>query len=99
MPGLSEPGESRVFLHSWRNIAITLIDPDFGEQTAQAGEIACCRQLPVDCQIVRASACRFLLSCKPLRLRLRISENGVYLLHSQFEANAEFPPLKMALCG
>jgi hypothetical protein len=26
---------------SWRNIAITLIDPDFGEQTAQACENAC----------------------------------------------------------
>jgi hypothetical protein len=25
----------------WRNIAITLIDPDFGEQTAQTGENAC----------------------------------------------------------
>ena len=25
---------------SWRNIAITLIDPDFGEQTAQACAIA-----------------------------------------------------------
>jgi len=29
---------------NWRNIAITLIDPDFGEQTAQAGENACLRQ-------------------------------------------------------
>ena len=26
---------------SWRNIAITLIDLDFGEQTAQAGDNAC----------------------------------------------------------
>jgi len=24
----------------WRNIAISLIDPDFGEQTAQTGEVA-----------------------------------------------------------
>ena len=31
---------------NWRNIAITLIDPDFGEQTAQAGENACLQQSP-----------------------------------------------------
>jgi len=29
----------------WRNIAITLTDPYCGEQTAQAGENACFRQL------------------------------------------------------
>jgi hypothetical protein len=28
----------------WRNIAISLIDPDFGEQTAQAGAIAWLQQ-------------------------------------------------------
>jgi hypothetical protein len=26
---------------NWRKIAITLIDPDFGEETAQADENAC----------------------------------------------------------
>ena len=31
--------------NDWRNIAISLIDPDFGEQTAQACENACLRQL------------------------------------------------------
>jgi hypothetical protein len=29
---------------NWREIAILLIDPYFGEQTAQAGENACFRQ-------------------------------------------------------
>ena len=39
--------ESEKLTRSWRNIAITLIDPDFGEQTAQACENACYRQLSV----------------------------------------------------
>jgi len=35
--------ESRLF-DDWRNIPITPIDLDFGEQTAQAGENACYQQ-------------------------------------------------------
>jgi len=31
---------SRLESANWRNIAISLIDPDFGEQTAQTGENA-----------------------------------------------------------
>jgi hypothetical protein len=30
----------RLTSDGWRNIPISLIDPDFGEQTAQAGENA-----------------------------------------------------------
>jgi hypothetical protein len=35
--GLSAAWKQR----SWRNIAVSLTDPDFGEQKAQSGEKAC----------------------------------------------------------
>jgi hypothetical protein len=35
----------RAPVHGWRKIAITLTDPDFGEQTAQGCAIAWFRQL------------------------------------------------------
>ena len=43
---------------AWRNIAISLIDPDFGKQSAQTGENACFRQLSQDLLIFSRAGTR-----------------------------------------